>query len=111
VSESEKERYVQLEKLDDLVKMIAASMSPPPLHHVKAGKKHIYLLPASMGLGKAVIYFVEVKEAVEKKYVVYDTIYDKISFSDEISTKPSLKHFSVVEVKAQNILPKRVLKR
>lgn len=108
---SEGERYVQLEKMDDLVRMMATSMSPPPLHHVKMGKKHVYLLPASMGLGRAVIYFVEAKEAVEKKYVVYDTIHDKVSFSDEISTKPSLKHFSVVEIKAQNILPKRALKQ
>jgi len=50
-----------------------------------------------------------VKEKVEKKYIVLDTVHDKISFSDELSTKPSLQHFSIVEVQAQNILPTDIL--
>lgn len=102
-------KYVQLEKLDDIIKMMSASMRSPPLHHKKVKDGHIYFLPASLALGKAVIYFVKVKEKVEKKYIVLDTIHDKISFSDELSTKPSLKHFSIVEVKAQNILPTDIL--
>lgn len=106
---SEEIKYVQLRKFEDIVKMLATSMRPPPLHHTKAGEKHVYFIPASLGLGKSVIYFVEMEKEVEKKYVVYDTIQDKFSFSDEISTKPSLKHFVIVEVKAQNILPKEML--
>ena len=107
---SEEIKYVQLGDFEDMVKMIVTSMRPPPLHHVKVGEKHVYFIPASLGLGKSVIYFVEMKEGIEKKYVVYDTMQDKFSFSDEISTKPSLKHFVIVEVKAQNILPKEMLK-
>ena len=102
-------RYVELGKLEDIVKMIATSMSPPPLHHIKAEDRHVYFIPASLGFGRAVIYFVKRKEEVQEKYVVYDTIHDQISFSDEVSTKPSLKHFFIVEVKAQDILPKDVL--
>ena len=102
-------KHVQLGKLEDLVKMMATSISPPPLHHVKAGDKHIYFIPASLGMGKAVIYFVKSEEAIEKKYVAYDTIHDKIAFSDEVSTKPSLKQFLIIWVEAQNILPKEVL--
>ena len=102
-------KYVQLEKLEDIIKMMSASMRSPPLHHKKVKDGHIYFLPASLALGKAVMYFVKVKEKVEKKYIVLGTIHDKISFSDELSTKPSLKHFSVVEVKAQNILSTGIL--
>jgi len=102
-------KYVQLEKLDDIIKMMSASMRSPPLHHKKVKDGHLYFLPASLALGKAVIYFVKVKEKVEKKYIVLDTLHDKISFSDELSTKPILKHFSIVEVKAQNILPTDIL--
>jgi len=102
-------KYVQLEKLEDIIRMMSASMRSPPLHHKKVKDGHIYFLPASLALGKAVIYFVKVKEKVEKKYIVLDTIHDKISFSDELSTKPSLRHFSIVEVKAQNILPTDIL--
>jgi len=101
--------YVQLEKLEDIIRMMSASMRSPPLHHKEVKDGHIYFLPASLALGKAVIYFVKVKEKVEKKYIVLDTVHDKISFSDELSTKPSLKHFSIVDVKAQNILPRDIL--
>ena len=97
-------RSIELGKLEDIIKMMAASMSPPPLHHMKAEDTHIYFIPASLGFGRAVIYFVKREEEVREKYVVYDTIHDKVSFSDEISTKPSSKHFFIVEVKAQNIL-------
>lgn len=106
---SEEIKYVKLESFDDLVKMMISSMRPPPLHHVEVKDKHVYFLPASLGFGKSVIYLVGMVEKVEKKYVVYDTIQDKFSFSDEIGTKPSLKHFVIVEVKDQNILPEGVL--
>ena len=101
--------YVQLEKLEDLIRMTSASLRSPPLHHTEIKDGHVYFLPASLALGKAVIYFVKVKEKVEEKYVVLDTVHDKISFSNELSTKPTLKYFSIVEVKAQNILPKDIL--
>ncbi len=108
---SREEKYVQLERLEDLVRMMASSMSPPPIHHVKVGRRHVYFLPASIGIGRAVIYFAEAGEAVEKRYAVYDTIRDRVSFSDEISTAPSLKYFPLVDVKAQNVLPMKALKR
>jgi hypothetical protein len=99
-------KYIRLEKLEDIIKMMSASMRSPPLHHKEARDDHLYFLPASLALGKAVIYFVKLKEKVEKKYIVLDMVHDTISFSDELSTKPSLKHFSVVEVTSENILPK-----
>ncbi|MFX0198747.1 MAG: hypothetical protein ACFFCW_21705 [Candidatus Hodarchaeota archaeon] len=101
-------KYIRLGNFEDMVKILVTSMRPPPLHHLKTMEKHVYFIPASLGVGKAVIYFVEMKEGVEKKYVVYDMMQDKFTFSDEISTKPSLKHFVIVEVKAQNILPNNV---
>jgi len=101
--------YVQLEKMGDIIKMMGASMRCPPLHYVEVKGEHVYFLLASLSLGKPMIYFVKVKEKVETKYIILDMIHDKISFSDELSTKPSLKHFSIVEVKAQNILPTGVL--
>jgi len=46
---------------------------------------------------------------VEKKYAVLDTVHDTISFTNELNTKPTSKYFSIVEVKAQNILTKDIL--
>lgn len=106
---SEEIKYIKLGNFEHMVKMLVTSMRPPPLHHVKVGDKHLYFIPASLGLGKAVLYYVEMKKGVEKKYVVYDTMQDNFSFSNEISTKPSLKHFVIIEVEAQNILPKDML--
>jgi len=101
--------YIQLEKLEDIIRVISASIRAPPLHHKKVKDGNIYFLPASLALGKSVIYFVKVKEEVEKKYIVLDTVHDKISFSDELSTKPSLQHFSIVEVTSENILPRNAV--
>ena len=99
-------RYVQFERLEDIIKMMSASMRAPPLHHKEAKDGHICFLPASLALGKEIIYFVKLKEKMERKYIVLDTVHDKISFSDELSTTPSLQHFSIVEVTSENILPK-----
>jgi hypothetical protein len=98
-------KYVQLEKLDDIIKMMSASMRFPPLHHKEVKDGHVYFLPGSLALGKAVIYLVKVKEKVENKYIVLDTLHDKISFSDELSTKPSIIYFTIVEVTSENIMP------
>lgn len=102
-------KYVELEKLEDIIRMTSASERSPPLHHKEVEDGHVYFLPASLALGKAVIYFVKTEEKVGKRYIVHDMVQDQISFSDELSTKPSLKHFQIVEVKEQNILPKQVL--
>ena len=93
-------KYVQLEKLDDIIKMMSASMRSPPLHHKEVKDGHVYFLPGSMA-----IYLVKVKEKVENKYIIVDTLKDKISFSDEHSTKPSLIYFTIVDVTSENILP------
>lgn len=106
---SDEVKYLQLQKLQDLIRVTSASRGSPPLHNKEAKDGHIYLLPASLALGTAVIYFVKTKEKVEKKYIVLDVVHDKMSFSDELSTKPSLKHFQIVEVKAQNILPRNLI--
>ncbi len=102
---SDETKYVQLEKLEDIIKMMSASMRSPPLHHNEVNDGHVYFIPASLALGKEVIYFVKMKEKMKEKYIVLDMVHNKISFSDELSTKPSLKHFQIVEVKAENILP------
>jgi len=102
---NEKVHFIQLEKLEDIIRMMSTSVRAPPLHHKEVRNGHIYFLPASLALGKSVIYFVKVKEKVEKKYIVLDMVNDKISFSDELSTTPSLQHFSIVEVTSENILP------
>jgi len=93
-------KYVQLEKLDDIIKMMSTSMRSPPLYHKEVKGGHVYFLPGSMA-----IYLVKVQEKVENKYIIVDTLKDKISFSDELSTKPSLIYFTIVEVTSENIIP------
>jgi hypothetical protein len=97
--------FLQLDKLDDLVRMMASSMRAPPIHHTKVKGEHVYFIPASMGLGKSIVYFFKSNEEIKERYVVLDAVNDKISFSDELSTKPTLQHFPVISVKTQNLLP------
>lgn len=97
-------KYVQLVNTDDLLTLMINSMRPPPLHHVAIKKKHVYFLPASMGLGQSVVYFAISDQKIEKRYIIYDTINDRIEYSDKISNKPTSKSFPVIEVKDQNIL-------
>lgn len=102
-------KYVELEKIEDIIRMTSTSEQSPPLHHKEVEEGHVYFLPASLALGRAVIYFVKIKEKVDKKYILHDMMEDQVSFSDELSTKPTMKNFQVVEVKEQNLLPKEVL--
>jgi len=63
---NDKVKCVQFEELEDIIKMMSASMRAPPLHHKEVKDGHIYFLPASLALGKEIIYFVKVKEKVER---------------------------------------------
>ena len=47
-----------------------------------------------MALGKEIIYFVKMKEKVEKKCIVLDMVHGRIFFSSKFSTKQSLKAIS-----------------
>lgn len=101
-------KYVELEKLEDIIRMTSTSEHSPPIHHKEAEDGHIYFLPASLAFGRAVIYFVKIKEKVKTRYILHDMVNDKISFTDEMNTKPTMKQFQIVEVKAQNLLPKQI---
>jgi len=103
---SEVESYIELEKLEDLVKIIAVAQRSSPIYYVKLGNTHVYFLPATLGFRGFLIYFIKTETEVKEKYIIYDAINDKISFSNETPTKPSLSYFIIVKVKAQNVLPK-----
>ncbi len=97
-------KYIQLIDVDNLLTLMINSMRAPPLHHMSIKKKHVYFLPASIGLGESVVYFAVSDQKIDKKYVIYDTINDRIEYSDKISSKPTSKSFPVIEVEDQNIL-------
>ena len=97
-------KYIQLANMDNLLTLIINSMRPPPLHYMAIKKKHIYFIPASIGLGQSVVYFAISDQKMDKKYIIYDTINDRIEYSDKISNKPTARSFPIIEIKDQNIL-------
>lgn len=92
-------KYIQLANMDNLLTLLINSMRPPPLHHIAVKKKHVYFIPASIGLGQSVVYFAISDQKMDKKYIIYDTINDRIEYSDKISNKPTSRSFPIIEIK------------
>jgi hypothetical protein len=100
--------FLELGNIEELVKIIAVAGRPLPIYKASIKREYVYFVPSALGLGATLIYIVKMKKDIKEKYVVYDSIHDRISYSSVFQTKPSLSHFPIITVKNQNILPKTV---
>ncbi len=105
---SEKEKYVKLKSLDDLVKIVAPSHAAF-LQHVEHNERHIYFINVMFHDGGSLIYYVKMDEKINAKYVVFNMISGNIGFSDTISTDTNLRFIPIIEVEKQNILTEEIL--
>lgn len=98
---SEQVRYVQLKDLDDMVRFVAFSPTPF-LQHIEIKGKHIYFIQAIFRRG-VILYYIERREKIPEKYIVFHRLSGKITFSDVVSTDANLSHIPILEVHRQNV--------
>lgn len=102
---SDKIRYVKLSKLEDLVRLSTAH-GLSFIYHLKVNKGHLYFVYTS---NANIISLVVTDRGIEKKYIVYNTFEDKVTFSNEFNPNTKSNYIKVLEVEKQNIIPEELI--
>jgi hypothetical protein len=105
---SKEGRYVQLQNLEDLVKMTAGSPTAF-IHHLEHEKKHIYFISVIFGGGGSLTYYVKLDEEVGKKYITFNSVNGRIEYRENFAMDANVIYVPIIEVKTQNVLPLEIL--
>jgi len=105
---SKEGRYIQLQNLEDLVKIIAGSPTAF-IHHLDFEKKHIYFVSVIFAGGGSLTYYAKLDEKVDKKYVTFNTVNGKIEYREAFAMDANVVYVPIIEVKTQNVLPLEIL--
>lgn len=97
--------YVQLKRIEDLVRLTALSITPM-VQHITLEDKHIYFVQSVPLLGRPVIYFFEGKEKIDKNFIIYNRFNDEITYSDKLSTDGQSVSIPIIEIERTNLFEK-----
>jgi hypothetical protein len=94
--------YAKLAAFNDLVRFVG--MSPNPfLFHVELEGKHLYFIQITSFGGGRMIYYTELEERIQEKYVVFNRFRGEISFSDQFSSSGQSAHIPIFELEKTNL--------
>lgn len=97
--------YIRLKTLEDLIYFV--TLSPAPLlQYVEIEGKHIYFIQTIAIFGPSTMYYVETKEKIPNKYVVFNRYQDKITYSDQLGTDPQAVYIPILQVEKTNLFHK-----
>lgn len=101
-------KYVQLKELRDLVLLVSSAGSMGIVQHFAVKTGHLYFVVGGT-LNEAFLYFVKLPQAIEGRYIVYNTISGDIRFSQNVRTDPGTSSLPIVDIVNQNLLPQEIL--
>lgn len=100
--------YAKLKAFNDLVRFVG--LSPTPfLFHIELEGKHLYFIQITSFGGGRMIYYSELEERIEEKYVVFNRFRDEISFSDQFSSGGQSAHIPIFELEKTNLFKEHAL--
>ncbi|RLI04553.1 hypothetical protein DRO26_04365 [Candidatus Bathyarchaeota archaeon] len=97
--------YIQLKKMEDLIRLVVLSPTPFIQHTIIEGK-HVYFVQGTLSLGRPVIYFFQGAEEIQKKYVVYNRFKDEVGYSDQPSSDGQTVSIPIIEIEKTNLFEK-----
>jgi hypothetical protein len=103
-------KYVQLQSLRDLVMFVASSSTMNVIQHLPSDGTHLYFIIGGT-LREIFLYFIKTEEALDGRFVVYNTYTGEIEFTERLRTDPNLTSIPIVEIKNQDLLPAELLTR
>ena len=95
--------YIQLKKLEDLVRLVSSSQTLF-LQHIALNGKHIYFIQSMLSLSKPMVYLYQDMKPIEKKYIIYNRFKDEVAFSDIASTDGQSVNIAILEIENTNLL-------
>ncbi len=94
--------YAKLKAFNDLVQFVG--MSPNPfLFHVELEGKHLYFIQITSFGGGRMIYYSELEDQIEDKYVVFNRFRGEISFSDQFTSSGQSAHIPIFDLEKTNL--------
>lgn len=102
-------KVIKVKSMEDLVNIIVAAQVPL-VHHLEIENRHIYFLPF-IGVGDlGMMYYIERKEPLKGKYIVYNKFNGEIDTSNKVSSDARLTYVPIIEVESQNAFSRKLFK-
>ena len=73
----------------------------PFIHYIKLNNHNVYFVSIS-GLGERMLYYVELDNQIEEKYIVYNRFRDTISFKNTFESDGQSVSIPILEVERTN---------
>ncbi len=95
---------IELDKIDDLIHLIA-STPLQFLDHIELAGKHYYFIVLGGFPGFShLIYYIARDDPINKKYIIYDSLADTFRFGNELERRGGIICLSIINIKKTNIL-------
>ncbi len=101
-------KFVQLKTIRDLVMLVASSPATNVIQHLENDGKHIYFVIGGT-LSEVFTYLVNLEEAIEGKFITYNSYKGEVGYSEKIASEPNMNSFPLIEIENQNLVPKDML--
>lgn len=101
-------RYIQLKGLRDLAMLVTSAAPIGVVQHLSIKDGHLYFIIAGT-LREIFLYFVKLKEEIDGRYIVYNTLSGEISFNQRVRTDPYMNSIPILEIVNQDLLPKELV--
>jgi len=102
-------KYINLKDLRDLVILVSSAHSAM-LHHLALKEGHLYFVVGGT-LTETFIYFVKLRQGIEGRYVLYNTLTGDIRFSPTVRTDPNVSSIPIVDITSQDLLSKELIEK
>ena len=97
--------YIKLKTLEDLIYFVALSPSPF-IQYIDLEGKHVYFVNTMAIFGPSMVYYVETKERLPNKYIVFNRYQDKITYSNQLGTDPQAVYIPILQVEKTSLFLK-----
>lgn len=108
ISMPQKSLFAKFKSLDDLVRFITFSPSPF-IHHIEMKGKHVYFVQLLAFMRSPMIYFVELDERVEGKYLVFNRFRDEVSVSNHFGSDGQTTYIPILDLENTNVFTEHPL--
>lgn len=95
------ETYIQYKNLIDFIRLI--TLSPTPfINYIKLNGHEVFFIQI-VGLGERVLYYIELDEKLDEKYIVYNRFRGTLSFSNKLESDGQSVSIPILEVERTNV--------
>lgn len=101
-------KFIQLKSLKDLATLVFSAATRGVVQHLPLREGHLYFIVGGT-LREVFLYFVKLREEIDGRYIIYNTLSGEMGFSPRVRTDPNLNSIPIIEIVNQDLLPKELM--